>query len=359
MNKQIPLYVLLAGLTVYAGSLWWRGGGGDGAGKERPPVPVTLMAATMRPMGDVVTALGTAEAREGVVITAEQAGLVEQIHFRDGDTVGKGQLLITLHDDEQQAKLREAEAKLLDQRNQFARLQNLAKEQAVARSTLDERESTLKVAEAQLAVARADLDKRYIRAPFAGVLGARQVSPGALVTPGMQITTLDDISTVKVEFTVPETLASFVRRGMSLNAHSAALGDKPFIGKLSHVDTRINPSTRTLSLRAEIDNPQRDLKPGMLIDLQISRDEGEALSVPEGALLSVANQHFVYLVNGDNVAHQTAVQTGRRRVGFVEVLAGLKNGDQVVVEGIHKVRDGQKVAPVAGVPAADAATHAS
>lgn len=346
LTRQWPLYIVLAGLAVYAGSLWWRAGAGDGAGKERPPIPVTLMAAADRPMGDVVTALGTAEAREGVIITAEQSGIVELIHFRDGEAVNKGDLLITLHDDEQQARFREADAKLSDQRTQFQRLQNLAKDQVVARSTLDEREAGLKVAEAQLAVARAELDKRYIRAPFTGVLGARQLSPGALVTPGTQITTLDDISSVKVEFTVPETLAVFVRRGMTLNAKSAALGDKAFVGKLSHVDTRINPNTRTLNLRAEIDNPQRDLKPGMLIDLQISRDEGQALAVPEGALLSVANQQFVYLVHADNVAHQTPITIGRRRIGHVEVLAGLKAGDQVIVEGIHKVRDGQKVAPV-------------
>lgn len=347
MNKQIPLYVVLAGLAVYAGSLWWQGGDSDGAGRERPAVPVTLESVAPRPMGDVVTALGTAEAREGVVITAEQSGLVEQIHFRDGDSVSKGALLITLHDDEQQAKLREAEARLADQRSQFERLRNLATSQAVSQSTLDEREAALKVAEAQLAVARAELDKRYIRAPFTGVLGARQLSPGALVTPGTQITTLDDISAMKVEFTVPETLAGFVRRGMTLNASSAALGNKLFVGKLSHVDTRVNPSTRTLSLRAEIDNPQRDLKPGMLMDLQISRDAGEALAVPEGALISVANQQFVYRVGADNIAKQVPVKTGRRRIGHVEVLDGVQAGDQVIVEGIHKVRDGQKVAPVA------------
>jgi len=354
MNKQIQistgrrlwtLYVVLAGLAVYAGSLWWQGGDNKGGGKERPAVPVTLMAAALRPMGDVVSALGTAEAREGVVITAEQSGIVEQIHFRDGQSVSTGELLITLHDDEQQARMREAEAKLADQQTQFTRLQNLAKNQVVAQSTLDERESGLKVAQAQLAVARAELDKRYLRAPFAGVLGARELSPGAFVTPGLQITTLDDISTVKVQFTVPETLAGFVRRGMTLNATSAALRDKAFVGKLSHVDTRINPDTRTLSLRAEIDNPQRDLKPGMLITLQISREEGEALAVPEGALLSIATQHFVYQVGADKLAHQIAIKTGRRRVGFVEVLEGLQAGDHIIVEGIHKVRDGQPVAP--------------
>ena len=346
MNKQIPLYVVLAGLAIYAGSLWWQGGGDGSGGMERPPIPVTLMPAAPRPIGDVVTALGTAEAREGVTITAEQSGIVEHIHFRDGEAVRKGDLLITLQDDEQQARLREAEAKLNDQRTQFERLQNLAKDQVVARSTLDERESALKVAEAQLAVARAELDKRYIRAPFSGVLGARELSSGALVTPGSAITTLDDISLIKVSFSVPETLAGFVRAGMVLNARSAALGSKAFVGKLSHVDTRINPNTRTLNLLAEIDNPQRDLKPGMLIDLQISRDEGEALTVPEGALISVASQQYVYKVNGDNVAHQVPVKTGRRRVGHVEVLEGLQAGDQVIVEGIHKVRDGQKVAPV-------------
>ncbi len=346
MNKQIPIYVVLAGLAIYAGSLWWRGGDDAGAGKERPPVPVTLVAAAPRPMGDVVSALGTAEAREGVVITAEESGIVEQIHFRDGESVKGGDLLITLHDDEQQARVRESEAKLADQRSQYDRLKNLATGQAVSRQALDEREAALKVADAQLAVAKSELEKRYLRAPFTGVLGARQLSPGALVTPGMQITTLDDISSVKVEFTVPETLASVVKRGQTIDATSAGLGGKRFVGTISHVDTRINPATRSLTLLAVIDNPARDLKPGMLIELQIRRDEGEALAVPEGSLISVANQQYVYRVGADNVAVQVQIKTGRRRVGFVEVLDGIQAGDQVVVEGIHKVRDGQRVAPI-------------
>ncbi len=347
MKKQLPIYGVLLALAGYAGWIWLKPEQGpQGMGGNRGAVPVTLAAAAPRPMGEVITALGTAQSREGVTITAQQSGLIEAIHFRDGDTVKAGQLLITLHDDEEQAKVRESEARLADQKRQFERLSNLAKENAVARSTLDERKAGVEVAEAQLAVARAALEKRYIHAPFAGVLGARQVSPGALLTPGSVVTTLDDLSRVRVEFSVPETLAAGVGKGMQINARAVALGNREFAGTLTHVDARINAATRTLALRAEIDNPKQELKPGMLIDISLSQQESEALAVPEGTLLSLADQHYVFLVSAEGKAVRTEVKTGRRRVGYVEVLSGLKAGDQVVLEGIHKVRDGQSVAPV-------------
>ena len=208
---------------------------------------------------------------------------------------------------------------------------------------LDEKIYAVKVAEAQLEVARATLQKRYITAPFSGVLGTRQVSPGALVTTTTAITTLDDLSKMKVEFTIPETFASVVKPGLEVVAISAAFSDQLFSGVISHVDARINPGTRTLSLLAQIDNPKRLLKPGMLVEVRISQDKTEVLTVPEGALISLARQHYVFVVDENNLAKQKQIVIGKRRIGFAEVIEGLALGDRVVVEGTHKIRDGQPV----------------
>ena len=309
----------------------------------RPPVPVTTQAVEMRAMGEVISALGTAQSKEGVLITSQQTGLVEQLHFKDGEIVQKGQLLVTLHDDEERARVRESEAKLADNRSQLERLQNLSTGNAVSKSVLDEKIYAVKVAEAQLEVARATLQKRYITAPFSGVLGTRQVSPGALVTTTTAITTLDDLSKMKVEFTIPETFASVVKPGLEVVAISAAFSDQLFSGVISHVDARINPGTRTLSLLAQIDNPKRLLKPGMLVEVRISQDKTEVLTVPEGALISLARQHYVFVVDENNLAKQKQIVIGKRRIGFAEVIEGLALGDRVVVEGTHKIRDGQPV----------------
>ena len=344
MKKTLPIYAVLAMLLGYVLWLWWSASSAENrAGGGRGAVPVAVQQISQRTMGDVITALGTAQSREGVVITSQQTGLIKQLHFRDGQMVRADDLLVTLHDDEERAKLREAEAKLADNRSQLERLQNLTSGSAVSKSMLEEKAYAVQVAEAQLQVARAALDKRYIRAPFSGVLGARQVSPGALVTVGTPITTLDNLSTVKVEFTVPEMQAGNIEPGLTLAATSAAYPGEKFKGKLTHVDTRINPATRTLNLLAEIDNSERRLKPGMLIDIRITQDKSEVLAVPEGALISLARQHYVFVVGEDNIARQKQIVIGKRRIGYAEVLEGLQLGETVIVEGTHKVRDGQPV----------------
>lgn len=344
MNKTLPIYAALAALLGYVLWIWLFSADAAGrSGGQRPAVPVQVKEVGLRAMGEVTTALGTAQPREGVVITSQQTGLIKQLHFRDGQSVQAGDLLVTLHDDEERAKVREAEAKLADNRSQLERLQNLSDSNVVSKSVLEEKSYAVKVSEAQLEVARAALEKRYIRAPFSGVLGARQVSPGALVTSSTAITTLDDLSKMKVEFTLPETQASTMRTGVALSAGSAAYPNQEFAGKVVHVDARINPGTRTLSLLAEIENPQKLLKPGMLIDVRISQDKSEVMVVPEGALISLARQHYVYVLDEQSVVRQKQIEIGKRRVGYAEVISGLALGEKVVVEGTHKIRDGQPV----------------
>lgn len=342
--KKWPVAVALGALAAYAAWLWWPAPNpAQRSNKDKPATPVTTLLVSKQALTQTIKALGTLQAREGVTITSQQSGIIEQIHFRDGDSVVQNALLVTLHDDEERAKWQEAQAKLADAARQLERLQSLSSDKAVSRSSIEDKQAAVAIAQAQVDVAKVALDKRYIRAPFAGVLGAREVSPGALVTPGTAITTLDDISLVRVEFSLPENAAGQLRKGMKVAAHSAAFGDTLFNGVITHIDTRINPETRSLQARAEIQNSKGELKPGMLLELQLSQDDAPVLAVPEGALISLAEKHFVLVVDGEQNAHQIEILIGRRRVGFVEVLSGLNEGDRVIVEGTHKVRDGQKV----------------
>lgn len=346
MSRIHWLWLPLIALLVYALWLWLPHTEQAGAGSMRPMPEVKIALATMQAITDTVSALGTAQAREGIVVTAQQTGVIAKIHFKDGEIVAVNALLITLEDSEEKAEVQAAQARRDDALRQLERLRLLVSDKAVSRAAIEDKEAALKIAEAQLAVSDAVLAKRYIRAPFAGVLGAREVSPGALITPGTRITTLDDISRLRIEFSLPEALLAQVRKGMVVSAVSAGSPQQVFKGVLSHIDTRINAGTRSLQARAEIDNAKNILKPGMLLELQLAQESRDVLVVPEAALISIAEQQFVLLLDAENTLRQTPVILGRRRIGFVEVTSGLSEGARVVAEGVHKVRDGQKVKPL-------------
>ncbi len=181
-----------------------------------------------------------------------------------------------------------------------------------------------------------------IRAPFSGRVGLRRVSVGSLVNPGAVITTLDDTSTIKLDFTVPETFLADVTPGLAITARSAAYPAQAFVGKVSSVDSRIDPTTRSVTVRALVPNPSGLLKPGMFLTVLLSRGAADALLVPEQALVPEQGDVFVFVVK-DGIAEKRLVRTGQRRVGEVQVVQGLAAGEFVVTEGTQKLRDGVSV----------------
>ena len=195
---------------------------------------------------------------------------------------------------------------------------------------------------------------RVIRAPFGGVLGLRLVSPGSLVTPGTVITTLDDLSTVYVDFPVPETQLAKVGAGERVSGTTAAYPGRRFDGTVSTVDARIDPATRALTVRGRFGNADRALKPGMLMTVDIARAERPALLVPEIAVVQVGAESYVYRVR-DGRAERADVNLGTRRDGRVEVLSGLAAGDTIVVDGTGKLKPGAKVVDAARPARAPAA----
>jgi membrane fusion protein (multidrug efflux system) len=316
--------------------------GASGGPASQMPVGVVVAPVRLEKLAVQLEALGNAHANESVDITAKVSNLVTAVRFSEGQQVRRGELLVELDGAQARADLAIAEAALTESRNQYKRSRELYTTKVLSESQLDQIEASLKANEARVAAAQAKLGDTMIRAPFSGRVGLRRVSVGGLVNPGAVITTLDDTSTIKLDFTVPETFLADVTPGLAIAARSAAYPDQAFVGKVSSVDSRIDPSTRSVTVRAVVPNPSGLLKPGMFLTVRLSRGAADALLVPEQALVPEQGDVFVFVIK-DGVAQKRLVRTGQRRVGEVQVVQGLAAGESVVTEGTQKLRDGVRV----------------
>jgi len=321
------------------------------AASEAPPATIVVMS-KVAPVEwrDTIEALGTARANESVTLTAKVSETVRKVGFDSGDVVRAGDVIVDLSSGAQLAGLEEARAAYQEAERQLARGQELAQKQLISASLLDTQRSTRDAAKARMDVVRASLSDRVITAPFDGVLGLRRVSPGSLVTPGTPIATLDDISVIKLDFAVPERYLAVLSKGQDVAAHSETYPDRDFAGKVASVDSRVDPVTRSVTVRAEAPNPERLLRPGMLLSVRLYQAPRSAIVVPEIAVIQVGTDAFVYRVAQDQTASRVKVGLGTRRRGEVEIASGLSPGDTIVTEGAVKLRDGARVA--SGPPAA-------
>jgi membrane fusion protein (multidrug efflux system) len=288
---------------------------------------------------DDIEAIGTTQANESVTITAKLTDTVRSVNFNDGDFAESGQVLVELTNEEQTALLAEAKANLDDSKRQLDRIEDLVKRNSVPVSQADESRARFAASRARYDAIVARLDDRLIRAPFTGLLGFRRVSPGTLVEPGTEITTVDDISVIKLDFTVPEVYLAALAPGQHVTAQSPAFPNDAFEGILRTIDSRVDPVTRSVVARAHIANRDRKLRPGMLLTVHVRRSSTSALAVREAALQQVADRTYVYVAEGGK-AVQREVKTGQRDPGFVEITSGLSEGEPVVTEGLIKLRDG-------------------
>jgi membrane fusion protein (multidrug efflux system) len=291
-------------------------------------------------------------ANESVDITAKVADRVAVIHFEEGKKVSKGDVLVELDNEESRADLAAAEAAERDSSSQYKRSQELFQTRALSEAQLDQLQATMLANRARVAAARSRVNDRVITAPFNGRVGLRNVSLGGLVNPGAVITTLDDLSVVKLDFAVPELFLSSLKPGLTIEAQSNAYPKTTFKGRVDSVDTRVDPTTRSIVVRAIIDNRDARLRPGMFMTLQLRRSEGQALMLPESAIVPEDSRHFVFLAEAGK-ARKREVTLGRRRPGEVEVLDGVTADDVVIVDGTLNVHEGTPV-----VSQAAAATQA-
>ena len=303
---------------------------------------VITQEAQLQHIVDEIQALGTARANESIDIQPRISSVIEQIVFTEGQSVASGDVLVRLEDNEIRAGLALAEANLSESRSLYERSKALADTQAISVSNLEQLLAQVRVDEASVEAARARLDNTVIRAPFAGRIGLRRVSPGGFVDTSTVITTLDDVSKIKLDFSVPETFLTALAAGMRIDAHSLVYPDRVFAGSVSSVDTRVDPVSRAVQVRAIIPNDEGLLKPGMFMSVDLQRDRGEVVVAPEQAIVPEGSSQFVFVV-ANGVAEKRRVQLGRRIPGFVAIESGLEAGEQVITEGTHRVRDGSAV----------------
>lgn len=336
MRFPIPATAaLLAALVLGA-----CGGGGAPTPGAGAPQPVLVHQVDTSEWVDRIQALGTARANESVTLTAKTAETVARINFSDGAQVEAGTLLVELTDRAEVAQLKEAQASASEAQKQYERLRGLVAQGTVTQSQVDQQLALRDSARARMEAIRVRLSDRVITAPFAGVLGFRAVSPGTLVQPGTVITTLDDIATIKLDFSVPETFLAALAPGQTIEARSHAWPDREFTGTVSSLDSRVDPLTRAIVVRALLPNPERLLRPGMLMSVEVINRPRESLSVPEVSVSALRERSFVYRVEADGLAHEVDVRIGARRSGEVEILEGLAAGDRVVTDGLVRMRDG-------------------
>lgn len=339
--------VLIIGAVLAIAAIAWlvsaRGpeapAAANGADAGPESVAVVTLPVVEKPLVVEVEALGTARANEAVEITAKAANTVTAVRFEEGQMVTRGDLLVELDGAQTRADLAAAEAALAESNSAYARSRDLFAQQALSRAQLEQIEATLRANEARVAAAKARVSDTMVRAPFDGRVGLRRVSVGALVSPGAVITTLDDTSTMKLDFDVPEIFLSVLKAGLAVAARSAAYPGESFDGSVESVDSRVDPVTRSVKVRARLPNRQGKLRPGMFLTVLVSREPLPGLVVAEQALVPERGKVYVFvLADGRILRREVAV--GRRIPGEVEITRGVEAGELVVVEGTQKIRDG-------------------
>jgi membrane fusion protein (multidrug efflux system) len=298
------------------------------------------------PFEDRIEALGTLRANESVLLTASVTETLTALHFDDGDRVEQDYILAEMTSAEEHALLEEAKALAAEAQRQYRRVKSLESQGTAAKSLLDERQREWQTARARLIAIESRLSDRLIKAPFSGVVGLRDISVGALVEPGDPITTLDDDSLMKLDLGVPSVYLAKLHPGMPIVATTRAFGAREFQGEVSGIDSRIDPVTRSVQVRALLPNPERLLKPGMLMQVTLRQDLRDTLVIPEAALQPYGREQFVLLAVPEGEGYRVEkrqIRIGSRRPGEVEVLEGLQAGEWVITHGGIQVRPGQAV----------------
>lgn len=312
---------------------------------QKRPESVAIMTVFEGAIKTTLESIGTAVSNESVDLKSTVTELVESIHFSDCEHVKKGQLLVQLKIDKKNAEKKQIEALLQEQDRELKRLKPLKDKKLIQTRDFDTQYSAWLKAKAQLEQIEAEIKESSIVAPFDGFLGIRQVSVGALVTSGTVIATLDDISKLKIDFTVPEKYNLLLAPQSKIFATSVAVPKTKFEGEVLAIVPRVSPETRSVSVRGVIDNSKFLLRPGMMLKININLNDRTGIRVPEKAVSSLGEKHFVFLVR-EGKAVQQYVITGNQEDGFIEIRKGLKVGDKIVTDGVGRVKDKSEVSIV-------------
>jgi membrane fusion protein (multidrug efflux system) len=324
-------------------------------------MPVETAVATQERVFEKFDAVGSVEAADAITVVSEINATVVSLPFREGQPVARGALLAHLDDAQLKAELDRTSA-LRDQAQvTYDRVKTVVEQKAGSEQDLDDAAAGLKVAEANLALAQARLDKARIVAPFDGLVGSRRVSPGAYVRAGEPITELTRVSELKITFSAPERYLATIRTGAKVTVTTTAFPGTTLEGRIDVVDPALDPATRSAQVIARVRNPGGKFRPGMSANVSaVLSERMNALTIPNEAVFAEGNQTFVYVVGPDSTVSRTAITLGTRLSDVVEVVKGLEPGARVVKAGHQKLFEKAKVIPTdSGAPASGAGASAA
>ena len=322
------------------------------AAMQPPPEAVTTIVTHREHWPATLSAIGTVAAVQGVTVSADLPGTVDRIAFDSGRTVNHGDILVQLDTRQEQAQLAAADAQLELARLNFQRMQGLVEQDAVSRAEYDTAAAAHKQAEARTREIRATIERKTIRAPFSGVLGIRQVNLGQYLNGGDAVVPLQSLNPVYVNFGVPQQDAGHIRAGRSVRITAGDLGDVHFAGRITAVDSIVDPTTRNVQVQATLSNPGGKLRPGMFVQTEVTLGAAQpVVALPASAINYAPYGDSVFVVtNLKNESGQTyrgvrqqVVKLGGARGDRIVVLSGINPGDEVVTSGAFKLRNGAAV----------------
>ncbi|MGV8997191.1 MAG: efflux RND transporter periplasmic adaptor subunit [Parvibaculaceae bacterium] len=329
---------------------------------HHPTAVVEVMPAASQDVEVRISALGTLDGNQSITVAPEIAGIVTSIDFTDGQRVNQGDTIISIDSGSLKARLMQAEARVTLSRANYDRASRLRTQGSGTERALDEALNDKSSAEADVAAAKADLDKANIRAPFTGLIGLRQVSLGQYLQPGAPIATLADVDHMRMDFRVSETYLTAINKGQSVNVTFDAMPNETFTGTITAIDPVIDVSGRAISVRAALTNNEGKLRPGIFGRVTIITDTRHSVVLPESALVpQKTGDKAVFVVEDQGekgkIAKLRTVVTGERMAGSVEIRSGIKEGDIIITAGQLKIRPDDAVEPQApeaqNVPAAE------
>jgi len=324
------------------------------AGGPPPGAMATVVVAAeakVQSLAETLSVVGALLPKKSIEVKSEIEGTVEEVGFNEGQTVKKGDLILRLDETKYRAALDQAEANLQLSKVTFDRTKQLVDDKTISPQEYDQALSIFHANEAGVTLRKRELKDARIMAPFSGTLGARMVSPGQVISKNTTLTWLVDLDPVKAEFNVPERFIREVKNGQKIELRVAAFPNERFAGEVYFLAPQVDPATRTLLVKARVPNPDRKLRPGMFVNLDLTlKLRDGSIVIPESALMSMGERTSVYVIGADGNAQLRPVKVGLRMPNQIEIVTGLSAGEKVVAEGLQKVRPGGAVKVADPVP---------